>query len=705
MSGQYTKVIATDYNTIQKKIAAVLGIGGTDPNTNLADNTFGYNQSVLSNQVSVNAKVSSNQWSNLRTDILKSRQHQTGATEILTNPTLDVVITESDRYSYNAMVDLCIANRLIIPPASQATRDTITNAVYSVPWNGTLTHTTTITFADSSTMMYFFNTGGYLDITASRTGGSASVKNSSWSTMLTNIGTIRFGRSSTTRIDTSSNVTTASAVGYTSLNTTDQLLYQKSTENSTYAPNIYNLYARTNITSNQIIYTIQFVDASGQPNAPWGLDENIDGLLYSTIQTYRATGNNVSIYLPSTTNVFSGGNGYSVIPSVYAMNEGGSVTFNITTAGIADGTTLYWTTTGTTSAADYTDSQTSGSVTINSNVGSVIRTLSNDLSLDEGQESFSLQLRTGSISGTIVTTSAPVTVNDTSVETFAISSPDGSINEGGSTTFTITTAGVANGTVLYWTASGTVSSTRFTDGLTSGSTTINSNTATITRSITNDYYIDGSTYFSLDLRTGSTSGTIRATSNTVTVNDISVDTIQAGVGSVNEGGSVTFTVTGPTGMTYAWYTNGNVAAGRFTDGVLSGNVTISSGNTATIVRSLTADYITDGSTYFSLTLRRYALTNPDIATSNIITVNDTYVEIASVTQNRTYIGNNWSGAITTVTFTVSTNNFANGTTLYWQVMTAGGTYQSNTFNDNATSGSFGISGNSGSFSRTWGGGI
>ena len=80
MSGQYTKVIATDYNTIQKKIAAVLGIGGTDPNTNLADNTFGYNQSVLSNQVSVNAKVSSNQWSNLRTDILKSRQHQTGAT-------------------------------------------------------------------------------------------------------------------------------------------------------------------------------------------------------------------------------------------------------------------------------------------------------------------------------------------------------------------------------------------------------------------------------------------------------------------------------------------------------------------------------------------------------------------------------------------------------------------------------------------------
>ena len=95
MTGQYTKIIAVDYNTIQKNIAAVLGVGGTNPLTNATDATFGYNQSVLSSQVTVNAKMSSNQWSNLRTDILKARQHQTGLSETLVDPTVSEKITEA----------------------------------------------------------------------------------------------------------------------------------------------------------------------------------------------------------------------------------------------------------------------------------------------------------------------------------------------------------------------------------------------------------------------------------------------------------------------------------------------------------------------------------------------------------------------------------------------------------------------------------
>jgi hypothetical protein len=81
---------------------------------------------------------------------------------------------------------------------------------------------------------------------------------------------------------------------------------------------------------------------------------------------------------------------------------------------VANGTTLYWSTTGTVDAADFTDGQLTGSVVINSNTGSVVRTLEEDVSTGEGEETFQLQLRTGSVGGTIVDTSNLITVNDTS---------------------------------------------------------------------------------------------------------------------------------------------------------------------------------------------------------------------------------------------------------------------------------------------------
>jgi hypothetical protein len=290
MSEQYKLIKSIHYNDIQSKISNVLGVGSND---------YGYGQTVLSSQVPLGAKISSNQWSNLRTDILKTRIHQSGVNESLTNPTVATTITDGDRQAYLDMATLCETNRTIIPPTSQATRATLINSTYTTAWNGTLTHTVTITFASAAAMRYYFNTGGFFDITASRTNGSSNLKNSSWSTMLTNIGTLRFGRTNTTRIDTGNNTTTISSVGYTGLTTADQKLYTKSTESTTYTPNEYNFSVKTANTGTQLIMTMVFTDLSGQPNTPWGSDEYIDGTISSVVESYRATGDNVSITLPS----------------------------------------------------------------------------------------------------------------------------------------------------------------------------------------------------------------------------------------------------------------------------------------------------------------------------------------------------------------------------------------------------------------------
>jgi hypothetical protein len=108
--------------------------------------------------------------------------------------------------------------------------------------------------------------------------------------------------------------------------------------------------------------------------------------------------------------------------------------------------------------------------------------------------------------------------------TYSVSPSTASVNEGSSVTFTVTTANVPNGTTLYFSTNvitGTVNTSDFTDAAVTGSFTITNNTATITRTLSNDNATEGSESFQLQVRTGSTFGTIVATSSTVTIGDTS----------------------------------------------------------------------------------------------------------------------------------------------------------------------------------------
>ena len=321
---------------------------------------------------------------------------------------------------------------------------------------------------------------------------------------------------------------------------------------------------------------------------------------------------------------------YSVTPDVGSVNEGGSVTFTVNTQGVANGTTLYWSATsvsGTINSNDFSDSAVAGSFTINSNTGSFTRTLSNDATT-EGTETFAIQIRTGSTSGTVVATSSSITINDTSLNpTYSITPNATSVNEGGSVTFTVTTTNVANGTTLFWTTqsvTGSINTGDFTDGVTTGSVTINTNTGSVVRQLTVSDSSEGTESFRILLRIGSISGTIVATSADVTIGDISA-TVTPNATSVNEGGSVTFTVNTvniPSGSTLAWSTqvwSGTINADDFTDGVLTGTVTVNN-NTASIVRSIRSDLATEGSEQFRIVV---SFNGQGIGSSDIITINDT----------------------------------------------------------------------------------
>lgn len=128
---------------------------------------------------------------------------------------------------------------------------------------------------------------------------------------------------------------------------------------------------------------------------------------------------------------------YSAVPDKTLMNEGENVTFNIT-APVPNNTVLYWklvSVSGNITDSDFTyptaPVSAGDSVTITDNISAVYVYVKNDLTT-EGPETFRLELRTGSPTGTLVATSANVTITDTSVGDSSIGVPG--IPDGGTGT-------------------------------------------------------------------------------------------------------------------------------------------------------------------------------------------------------------------------------------------------------------------------------
>jgi hypothetical protein len=220
----------------------------------------------------------------------------------------------------------------------------------------------------------------------------------------------------------------------------------------------------------------------------------------------------IATYIPSQS--------YSISPSTASVDEGGNVTFTVITTGITNGTVLYWTNDGTSSAADFSDNINSGSFTVIDGLAAITATISKTIVADtttEGSETMIINLRTESASGTIVATST-VTINDTSVTptSYSVSPAAGSVNEGSSLTFNVTGSGITDGT-YYWTIT---NSGDF--GTSSGSFTITSNVGAFSVTPTADSTTEGAETFTASIRSGSTSGTVLATSGSVTINDTSL---------------------------------------------------------------------------------------------------------------------------------------------------------------------------------------
>ena len=216
---------------------------------------------------------------------------------------------------------------------------------------------------------------------------------------------------------------------------------------------------------------------------------------------------------------------YTVTQSATSVDEGGSVTFTVTTTNVPDATTLYYSLSGTATANDFVGGTMAGSFTITNNTGNFTVNVVGDVITDDG-ENFTANIRTDSTSGTIVGSSLQVTIADVSL-TEAITQSATNINEGDLISFTVSTSGYPTGYTFYWDIellTGGITSSDFNDGLLSGTITTNSSgQAILSKQLVQDRITEGVEKFKLNIRTGSALGPILLSSNEVTINDTSVD--------------------------------------------------------------------------------------------------------------------------------------------------------------------------------------
>ena len=360
---------------------------------------------------------------------------------------------------------------------------------------------------------------------------------------------------------------------------------------------------------------------------------------------------------------------YAISPSATTVNEGDTITFTITTTGIANGTTVYWDTTGGVNAADFSDNAISGNINVNNNTATFTRTLANDLSLNqtEGTETFQIRVSDGT---NIVAITPAITVNDTSYAGYTLTTSSTTPTENSTVTITLTTVNIPNGTTIYMRAIKNDGSEDYFDNADIGdryqSVSVQNNSATWTIPITQDLIVDTGEEFKVIAKTGGwwlPNPTV-ATSPVMTIQDLPFTvSVTPSTTSVNEGTTVDFTVatTGVNnGTTLTWYVIGNT----YTDYDDMYHTFTINNNQGTFSVKVLQDFINDTGESFVVRIQGGSYSGaPVYATSTTININQVTWTF-NITPSVTTIAESTGGQSpvnTSLTLAITTTGVQDGT--------------------------------------------
>ena len=292
-------IVQADYNSIRNKVIAVLGNGS-------GNSGYGQQARIVSTAVAEGTKVTINEWANLRFDIINAYKHINGS-----NPTTAVVAEGNTiRYTssftpdtgsldvpqkqYDDWADNITTNRFTVAAGESATTS-VTTSSRTTAWVSQCECVIQLYWSNANDARYWFNSGGKIRISASRSGGAGTAQNTSWTSLLSAAGTQNFGGAVP-----NTGTTPNDGTNWYRTTSTFQTFYT-ATASSPYGSNNYRLQARcVDVASNsagtaasgeiRVLFTDGYTDsgAAFSPNPAPG--DDIDGTLTVSVSTLFATG-------------------------------------------------------------------------------------------------------------------------------------------------------------------------------------------------------------------------------------------------------------------------------------------------------------------------------------------------------------------------------------------------------------------------------
>lgn len=271
-----------DATSATRKLAALIGVGYRNR---------GYGQtSFLMPSVAVGDVILADHWNGIFNALGIINTH-TGSgltipSQVVANTSILAQDGSAGRSNLGSLISTLDSNRLTYSVGQMGLTSALTST-RTTAWNVQVYHEFTVTFTNEDQARYFFNTGGQIYASASRSGGTASSLNSVLTTILSNMGTIKFGQDITTYTGTGG---TAYPIGYYDLTSSYQTVFVAYGTTIGYTSLSYLLKARAEGIvgangGNGSTIRFQAVISTGLPSY-----DTLNGTLTSTISQLKAGG-------------------------------------------------------------------------------------------------------------------------------------------------------------------------------------------------------------------------------------------------------------------------------------------------------------------------------------------------------------------------------------------------------------------------------
>jgi hypothetical protein len=264
-------ILDDDYN-----IFATGNAAGTGDNNVANINTVwgtgtadkGYGQGSTLSPVSAGNTITATQWATLISRMTAIANHQGTSITAITEPVIGDTIAAYAALSSN-ITSIFNNRRNATASGSDLTTNGTTQTTSS--WGVSAATTKTITFSSANAARYFFNAGGQIRISFSRSGGGVNQKNIAWTNLLTAVGTLVWTGSSSsttiagttytglTKIGGSGTPAVLSAVGVLDMSSTSTQRFKQLDSTYLYTSNyieIYTAWSGTVLTISTTLYDI-----------------------------------------------------------------------------------------------------------------------------------------------------------------------------------------------------------------------------------------------------------------------------------------------------------------------------------------------------------------------------------------------------------------------------------------------------------------